>query len=54
MPRMSKTKRIEMSIFINDKGRIEYNHLCKACAHRDRNMYMTIPLAQGVQFSERT
>jgi len=31
MPRMSKTKRLEMSMFINSKGRVEYNRLCKAC-----------------------
>jgi len=29
---MSKTKRLEMSTFINSKGRIEFNRLCKACA----------------------
>ena len=32
MPRMSKKKRLEMSMFSNDKGRIECNRLCKACA----------------------
>jgi len=28
---MGKKKRLEMSFFINSKGRIEYNRLCKAC-----------------------
>ena len=32
MPRMSKKKRSEMSMFINSKGRIEHNRLCKTCA----------------------
>jgi len=33
MSRMSKKKRLEMSMFINSKGRIEYNRLCKVCVH---------------------
>jgi len=32
MSRMSKGKQLEMSMFINNKGRIEYNRLCKACS----------------------
>ncbi len=31
MPRMSKKKRLEMNFFINAKGRIEHNRLCRAC-----------------------
>jgi len=31
MPRMSNKRRLEMSMFINSKGRIKYNRLCKAC-----------------------
>jgi len=33
MPRMSQKRRLEMSFFINDKGRIEYNSLCRACVN---------------------
>ena len=33
MPRMSKKKRLEMNFFINAKGRIEYNRLCRACVN---------------------
>jgi len=29
----SNKRRLEMSMIINSKGRIEYNQLCKACAH---------------------
>nr|UWI49838.1 hypothetical protein NZ312_17220 [Clostridioides difficile] len=31
MPRISKKKKLEYSFFINDKGRISYNELCKRC-----------------------
>ncbi len=31
MPRMSKKKKQEYSFFLNDKGRISYNDLCKRC-----------------------
>lgn len=31
MPRMSKKKKQEYSFFLNDKGRISYNDLCKCC-----------------------
>jgi len=42
MPRMSKKKRSEMSMFINNKGRIEYNRLCKACAYDCKQSHRAI------------
>ena len=42
MPRMSKKRRLEMSMFINGKGRIEYNRLCKACAHDCKQSHKAI------------
>jgi len=42
MPRMSKKKRIEMSMFINSKGRIEYNRLCKACVHNCKQSHKSV------------
>ena len=42
MPKMSKKKRLEMSMFINSKGRIEYNRLCKACAHDCKQSHKAI------------
>ena len=42
MPRMSKKKRLEMSVFINSKGRIEYNRLCKVCALDCKQSHRTI------------
>ncbi len=31
MPRMSKTRKKEWSFFLNDRGRITYNALCRRC-----------------------
>ncbi|KJF63179.1 hypothetical protein [Clostridioides difficile] len=33
MPRMSKKKKEEYAFFLNDKGRISYNELCKRCKY---------------------
>jgi len=42
MPRMSKKQRLEMSMFISSKGRIEYNRLCKACVHDCKQSHRAI------------
>ena len=42
MSRMSKRKWLEMSMFINSKGRVESNRLCKACAHDCKQSYRAI------------
>ena len=42
MPRMSKKKRLEMTMFINSKGRIEYNRLCKACSRDCKQSHRAI------------
>ena len=31
MPRMSKRDKEELSFFLNDRGRITYNELCRKC-----------------------
>lgn len=33
MPRMSKKRKEEWSFFLNDRGRIVYNTLCRKCVH---------------------
>ena len=42
MPRTSKMKRLEMSMFINSKGRIECNRLCRACIHDCKQSHRAI------------
>lgn len=45
MPRMSKKRRLEMSLFINSKGRIEFNKRCKACAHDCKQSHKAVIIA---------
>ena len=33
MPRMSKKRKVELSFFLNDRGRVAYNDLCRKCQH---------------------
>ncbi len=42
MPRMSKKRRLEMSFFINSKGRIEHNRLCRACVNACKQSHRAI------------
>ena len=45
MPRMSQKKKLEMSFFINSKGRIEYNSLCRACVNDCKQSHKAIILS---------
>ena len=31
MPRMSKKRKHELSFYLNDRGRVTYNELCRKC-----------------------
>lgn len=42
MPRMSKKRKMEMSFFLNDKGRIGYNELCKRCIKKCKQSFRVI------------
>ena len=33
MPRMSKKRKEEWALFLNDRNRITYNELCRKCVH---------------------
>lgn len=33
MPRMSKKRKHELSFYLNDRGRVTYNELCRKCKH---------------------
>jgi glycosyltransferase A (GT-A) superfamily protein (DUF2064 family) len=42
VPRMSKKKRLEMSLFINPKGRLEFNRLCRACVNGCKQSHVSV------------
>lgn len=44
MPRMSQKRRLEMSFFINDKSRIEFNRLCRACVNACKQSHRAVIL----------
>jgi len=45
MPRMNQKRRLEMSLFINEKGRIQFNRLCKACIRDCKQSHKAIIVA---------
>jgi hypothetical protein len=44
MSRMSRKRKLEMSFFLNEKGRIEYNRVCRACVHACKQSHKAIVL----------
>lgn len=43
MPRMSKSKKLEWSFFLNDRGRKAYNTLCRRCVHDCKQSFRALP-----------
>ena len=42
MPRMSKSKKLEWSFFLNDRGRKAYNTLCRHCVHDCKQSFRAV------------
>ena len=42
MPRMSKSKKMEWSFFLNDRGRKAYNTLCRRCVHDCKQSFRAV------------
>lgn len=42
MPRMSKSRKLEWSFFLNDRGRITFNALCRKCIHDCKQSFRAI------------
>ena len=42
MPRMSKSKKLEWSFFLNDRGRMAYNTLCRRCVHDCKQSFRAV------------
>ena len=39
MPRMSKKRKEEWAFFLNDRGRITYNTLCRKCVYNCKQSF---------------
>ena len=53
MPRMSNKKRVEMSFYINRKGRVEHNRLCLSCANECKQSYNALVISCNKYHSKR-
>lgn len=42
MPRMSKKRKHELSFYLNDRGRVTYNELCRKCQHGCRQSFRAV------------
>ena len=42
MPRMSKSRKLEWSFFLNDRGRITFNALCRKCVHDCKQSFRAV------------
>ena len=42
MPRMSKKRKLELSFFLNDRGRVTYNDLCRKCQHKCKQSFRAV------------
>ena len=39
MPRMSKKRKLELSFFLNERGRVAYNELCRKCRNECKQSF---------------
>ena len=42
MPRMSKKRKLELSFFLNERGRVVYNDLCRKCRHACKQSFRAV------------
>ena len=53
MPRMSKKRKLELSFFLNDRGRVAYNDLCRKCQHKCKQSFRAVVIASSLYLSKR-
>lgn len=54
MPRMSQKKKRELSLFLNEQGRVEYNTLCRRCVHNCKQTHRVLVIECGRYLSKRS
>ena len=54
MPRMSKKRKEEWTFFLNDRGRIVYNALCRRCVHNCKQSFRTVVIVCPHYHSKRS
>jgi len=53
MPRMSKKRKQELAFFLNERGRVSYNTLCRRCIHDCKQSFRTIIIECRKYISKR-
>ena len=53
MPRMSKKRKQELALFLNEYGRVEYNSLCRRCVHTCKQAHKVMVVECGRYLSKR-
>ena len=53
MPRMSKKRKLELSFFLNERGRVAYNSLCRKCRHACKQSFRAIVILCPPDHSKR-
>ena len=53
MPRMSKKRKLELSFFLNDRGRVTYNDLCRKCQHECKQSFRAVAIDCPCYLSKR-
>ena len=54
MPRMSKKRKHELSFYLNDRGRVTYNELCRKCQHGCRQSFRAVVIDCPRYLSKRS
>ena len=54
MPRMSKKRKQELTLFLNERGRVEYNSLCRRCVHTCKQAYRVLVIECDRYLSKRS
>ena len=54
MPRMSKKRKQELALFLNERGRVKYNSLCRRCVHTCKQAYRVLVIECDRYLSKRS
>lgn len=54
MPRMTQKRKQELALFLNERGRVEYNSLCRQCVHSCKQAYRVLVIECSRYLSKRS
>ena len=54
MPKMSQKRKKELSLFLNNAGRVEYNALCRRCVHECKQPHTALVVECKRYLSKRS